>query len=234
MCVACACIHMSSIIEERTIGGLHASLIPLVQSLRLECRARILDMGCGTGAWLKRLHGIGFRQLTGIDRDVKGFLVPDIAHFIPVNLDNETPLPTDFSLVSIIEVIEHVENPYRLVEIAVNALAPGGWLLITSPNIYSLRARVRFLIRSRVPQFEYSSNSSIEEDHIHPIVLEAYKRKVFDRCNLSISRIWTYPEMGGHGSRKLADLTTRILRLILRDDLPGDTLCLLLQKSLSP
>ena len=115
---------------------------------------------------------------------------------------------------------------------AVNALAPGGWLLITSPNIYSLRARLRFLIRSRLPQFEYSSASPIEEDHIHPIVMEAYKRKVFDRLKLSIERVWTYPEKGSQGSRLLPRLIANLARLALPDDLSGDTLCLLLRKPL--
>jgi SAM-dependent methyltransferase len=223
---------MNPRLEERTIEGLHAALLPSVQSLRLDSGARILDVGCGTGAWLKRLNGVGYSELWGIDRDADGFQASGVAHFIASNLDDESPLPMDFSLVTIIEVIEHVENPYRLVEMAVSALVPGGWLLITSPNIYSLRARLRFLIRPHLPQFEYSSDSPIEEDHIHPIVMEAYKRKVFDRLNLSIERVWTYPETGGHGSRLFARLIANAMRLVLADDLSGDTLCLLLRKPL--
>jgi SAM-dependent methyltransferase len=221
-------------LEERTIEGLHAALLPLVESLGLGFEARILDVGCGTGAWLKRLNRVGHNKLWGTDRDLESFQASDVAHFIPANLDsesiNESLFSTDFSLATIIEVIEHVENPYRLVELAARALIPGGWLLITSPNIYSLRARLRFLFRPSLPQFEYSSGSPIEEDHIHPVVMEAYKRKVFDRLNLSIKRVWTYPETGSHGSRLVARLIVNAIRLVLPDDLSGDTLCLLLRK----
>ena len=217
-------------LEEGTIAGLHAALLSSVQALRVDSAAHILDIGCGTGAWLERLHGAGYRELWGTDRDVDGFQAADIAHFVPADLDNEAPALTDFSLVTIIEVIEHVENPYRLVQMAVRALAPGGWLLITSPNIYSIRARFRFLVRARLPQFEDSSDAPFEEDHIHPVVLDAYKRKVFRRLNLSLERIWTYPETGSHGSRLLARLIASALRLLLSDDLSGDTLCLLLRK----
>lgn len=220
-------------LEERTTPGLHAALLPSIQMLPLDSNARILDIGCGTGAWLKRLHGAGYRELSGADWDVGGFQAFDIAHFIPANLDNEKPLPRDFSLVTIIEVIEHVKNPYRLVETATSALLPGGWLLITSPNIYSIRARFRFLVRARLPQFEDSSDAPIQEDHIHPIVMEAYKRKIFERLGLSVERVWTYPENGSHGSRLLARLMASALRLLLSDDLSGDTLCLLLRKPLS-
>jgi SAM-dependent methyltransferase len=158
-------------LEERTAAGLHAALQSPVTSLGLAADARILDIACGTRAWLKRLHAMGYRELWGTDRDVDGFQASDIAHFVPADFDSESRLPTDFSLVTMIEIIEHVENPYRLVEMAANALAPGGWLLITSPNIYSLRAQVRFLIRPRLPFFEHSPSSSIEEDHIHPVVM---------------------------------------------------------------
>jgi SAM-dependent methyltransferase len=167
-------------LEECTPPGLHAALLPTVQSLLLAPDARIFDMACGTGAWLKRLHDAGFVDLWGTDRDVDNFQAGGIAHFIPADLDKESPFPTEVMLVTMIEIIEHVENPYRLVEMAEKALAPSGWLLIISPNIYSLRARLRFLMRPQLPHFEWCSRAPINEDHIHPVVLEAYRRKVFD------------------------------------------------------
>jgi hypothetical protein len=59
-------------------------------------------------------------------------------------------------------------------------------------------------------------------------VLDAYKRKVFDPLNLSIERIWAYPERGSNESRFLPSLIASAIRLILS----GDTLCLLLRKRL--
>jgi 2-polyprenyl-3-methyl-5-hydroxy-6-metoxy-1,4-benzoquinol methylase len=229
MAPAHSCIEM----QERTPAGLHAALIPSVRSLGLDFNARILDLGCGTGAWLTRLHDLGYSELWGTDRDEDNFQAAGISHFISSNLDNGLRLPTSFSLVTIIEVIEHVHNPYRLVEMAANALRPGGWLLITSPNIYSIRARFRFLVRARLPAFERSSDLPVEEEHIHPLIVEAYKRRVFDRLNLSIDRVWTYPESGSHGSRLFVRLISKALRLILPDVLSGDTLCLLLRKPFS-
>jgi SAM-dependent methyltransferase len=217
-------------LQERTLPGLHAALMPYVQSLGLPADSRILDVGCGTGAWLKRLHEAGFRELCGIDRDAGSFQASDIGHFTAGDLDAAPAFARDFALVTMIEIIEHVENPYGLVEIAVKALVPGGWLLITSPNIYSLRARLRFLVRARLPQFEQSSRAPFEKDHIHPVVLDAFRRKVFDRLNLAAQRVWTFPEKGSDGSRLFARLITKGVGLILPDDLPGDTLCFLLRK----
>lgn len=225
-------------LEERTVGGQHAALLPIVESLEgISHNSAILDLGCGTGAWLKRLHDAGYRDLWGADRDSEAFGAREIAHFILADLDTIDgvlqPRPPNFELVTIIEVIEHVANPQHLVETAFRALAPGGWMLITSPNIYSLRARIRFLIGRGVPFFERAAHSTpVELDHIHPIVLEAYRRKIFTPLDLSLVRVWTYPDSGSHGSRWFARLAIRVLRFALSDDLAGDTLCLLLRKAL--
>jgi SAM-dependent methyltransferase len=223
-------------LEERTIRGQHASLLTTVKTLDGISRSSpILDLGCGTGAWLKRLYDAGYRDLWGVDRDSEAFGAGEIAHFIPADLDANDGLlqlrELNFGLVTIIEVIEHVANPQILVERALRTLAPGGWLLITSPNIYSLRARVRFLIGRGVPFFERAAHSTpVELDHIHPVVIEAYKRKIFTPLDLSLIRVWTYPDSGSHGSRWFARLAVRLMRFALSDDLPGDTLCLLLRK----
>jgi 2-polyprenyl-3-methyl-5-hydroxy-6-metoxy-1,4-benzoquinol methylase len=209
-------------------------LLPIVRTLAgISNTSSILDFGCGTGAWLKRLHDAGYRELWGVDCDSGGFGAGEIAHFIAADLDANDDLPqlVNFELVTIIEVIEHVANPQRLVERAFHALAPGGWLLITSPNIYSLRARLRLLISAGVPFFERVAHStSIELDHIHPIVLEAYQRKIFNPLELSLVRVWTYPDSRSHGSRWFARVAARAMRFVLSDDLPGDSLCLLLRK----
>jgi SAM-dependent methyltransferase len=208
-------------------------LLPIVQSLGLPSQARILDVACGTGAWLSRLYRAGFVDLWGTDQDSDNFLACNIAHFIPADLDKESSFPQEVALVTMIEIIEHVENPYQLVEMAERALAPGGWLLITSPNIYSLRARLRFLISARLPHFERGSRTQIEEDHVHPVIFEAYKRKIFDPLNLAVARVWTHPEGATKEARFVARFISRIARLFLPENYTGDTLCLLLRKQLN-
>jgi len=217
------------LLEERTIPGLHAALLLVVQSLGLPSSARIADLACGTGAWLSRLHNAGFQALWGIDQGEE-FQAEDAAQFIRADLDRDSPLPARLALITMIEIIEHVQNPYRLLELAAEALQPGGWLLITSPNVYSLRVRLRFLMQARLPHFEQCSPAPINEDHLHPLLLEPYRRKIFAPLNLSVERVWTYPARWGHESRWFARLIAGVARLILRDDLPGFTLCLLLRK----
>jgi len=223
-------------LEERTTRGLHASLLAQVGRLAgVSGKSRILDLACGTGAWLKRLYDLGYRDLWGVDRDPAGFGAGDIAHFISADLENADEIIArldnrQFELVTMIEIIEHVADPTRLVRLAYDALKAGGWLLVTSPNIYSLRARVRFVLRAKLFYFESASDTPIELDHLHPLVIEAYQRKLFIPLGFSLTQMWTYPANGSNDTRWFARFATRVLQLTLRDDLPGDQLCLLLRK----
>lgn len=181
-----------------------------------------------------RLHEAGFRDLLGVDLNAADFGASHVARFIPadmVSADIDGIQRSQFFLVTAIEVIEHVANPQRLVEIAAKALVPGGWFLISTPNIYSLRARMRLLSGRGVPFFELAAHHTpVEPTHVHPLVLEAYRRNLFDPLGLSIERVWSEPERGSYGSRWFARLAIRVLRLVFADDLPGDTICLLLRK----
>jgi SAM-dependent methyltransferase len=224
-------------LQEHTVHpGQHAALMREVSRLPgVSLSTPILDLGCGTGAWLKRLSDNGYHQLWGVDRDAGAFGAGNAAHHIAADLDSIGDAldryQGTFGLVTIIEVIEHVLNPHNLVAIASRALSPGGWILITSPNIYSIRARMRFLLSGALSFFERDASSVlVEPDHLHPIVLEAYGRNIFSPIGLQVERLWTYPERGDETARWFARLATRILRLAIPERFSGDTLCILLRK----
>ena len=105
-------------------------------------------------------------------------------------------------------------------------LGAGGWLVVTTPNIYSVRVRMRFLLSGKLTWFEHNA----EPEHIHPLVLDAVKRQILPEYGLEIDRVLTYPEYGSDGSRWFARLAERGLSLIFPNDLPGDSLCLFLRK----
>ena len=69
-------------LQERAIEGQHAALLPVINNLDgISHVSPILDLGCGTGAWLKRLYDAGYRNLWGVDRDTEAFGAKEIAHF---------------------------------------------------------------------------------------------------------------------------------------------------------
>ena len=215
---------MHPYLEERTIAGLHASLEYEIAGLSRT--TSVLDLGCGSGAWLERLIRLGFQNCWGVDAGP----VPAVErlNFIRANLDREQPQIAHgkFGLITSIEVIEHLENPGAVLSLISNHLADDGLALITSPNMHSLRCRLKFLLTGLLASFDEKGDPT----HITPLFLPGF-RKISARYGLAIERCWTYPPsrslIFGAPIRGLASL----LRPFLEDPLPGDTLCLILRRS---
>ena len=211
---------------EKTIGGLHAHLEKILNQIQLLSDAPILDIGCGSGAWLNRLSRLGYTNLHGIDIDKNSFHLQHI-NFSEVNIDYQNPnLDKKFSLITAIEVIEHLENVGNFFKFIENNLSPDGVALITTPNIHSLACKARFLLTSNLSQFD----SKGDVGHIYPVLVYTL-RKILNRYNLEISTTWCFPEGGVKSSRLITRIVSKILRLFIKDELPGDTLCFLVKRT---
>lgn len=212
--------------NEKSVPGLHEWLL-LKLAPWLKNVATAIDLGCGDGRWLRMLHAAGVANLVGIDRDAASFTATDVARFIEADLDDD-PLPEiQADLVTAIEVFEHVQNPARLLGFAAACLAPAGHMVVTTPNIYSLRARLRFLLNPHLMYFDRDCNS----EHIHPFATGAVNRVVLGPLGLKVVEQKTFPERGSaQVTRMLPRLIVKTLSLALPNPLPGDSLCLFIER----
>jgi SAM-dependent methyltransferase len=99
---------------------------------------RALDLGCGAGTFAAMLAAAG-AVVTGVEVAEAALSRARAAHpeldFRLVPLDG--PLPFDdgeFDLIWASEVIEHVADTERWLQEVARVLAPGGRLLVTTPN----------------------------------------------------------------------------------------------------
>jgi len=211
-----------SALEEFAVTGLHDFLEKSVRPLPRSTAA--LDIGCGSGAWLARLQRLGFDQLWGLDVDIQS-QVTGIS-YVRADLDREFPrLGRKFGLITAIEVIEHLANPGVLLSCVSTHLADGGLALLTTPNIQALHYRLKFLLTGKLPSFDEKG----EPSHISPLLLAGF-RKVAQRLDLDIVRCWTYPVRGSVMFRAPVRSAAFILRLVLPDPYPGDSICILLSR----
>ncbi len=94
------------------------------------------DLGCGTGGFAKALsQSFRFTDVLLVDADpnaLKRIHFPN-ATVIAAELDSRLSLPKTPSLISLMDVIEHVDDDYELVARAAALLAPGGMLLLSVP-----------------------------------------------------------------------------------------------------
>jgi len=92
--------------------------------------ARILDVGCGNGALLRRMQRAGFTELSGIDPYAPAETAEP--HF-RIRRAAE-PLPDErFDLVMMHHVLEHLPDPVQGLAMARGCLRPGGRILVRLP-----------------------------------------------------------------------------------------------------
>ena len=100
---------------------------------------RVLDMGCGAGLLTEPLARMG-GVVTGIDAAPENITVArDHAAQSGLTIDYrkgeiETVAGEQFNLITCLEVIEHVADPARFVAGLAALLAPGGLLILSTPN----------------------------------------------------------------------------------------------------
>lgn len=211
-------------LPERTIAGLHSALLRRLPEISRD--APVLDVGCGSGAWLERLAAAGFRHLHGIDLDEAQFKAGG-ASCSKGDIDSdEIELGEQkYGLISAIELVEHLENPGRLFKLVSAHLGEGGYFLLTTPNIHSLRCRLKFFLTGRLASFDEKGDPT----HIYPVLLTSLQR-LLPRYSLEVVERWCYPERGSLIYRRPLKIVAAGLGLVLPDLLPGDILCLLIRK----
>ena len=106
---------------------------------------RVLDVGCGVGAFTIGAALQGYQALGLTWDESQQSRAERRAHMLGVNarfrrldvraLDSAEDLKGLFDVVILCEVIEHVLDDRRLLHAAAGCLAPGGRVLITTPNL---------------------------------------------------------------------------------------------------
>ncbi len=119
----------------------HTYLIPAVEQLLPGQRAgaRLLDLGCGSGAVASVCSNAGWR-VTGVDLSISGIELAKSAYpsveFMRADVcDADLPLlvGSNFDAIVSCEVLEHLYNPRAFVKNAYSLLAPGGALILSVP-----------------------------------------------------------------------------------------------------
>jgi ubiquinone/menaquinone biosynthesis C-methylase UbiE len=146
------------------LSVIQSAVLRRVSKLGLPAGARVLDAPCGAGALALSLTQAGF-EAWGVDleEEARPFLHE---RFLLGDLNGPLPWPdASFHALFSIEGIEHLENRFSFLREAHRVLRPEGTLLITTPNIVSLRSRMRFLGSG----FFHRDSRPLNESQRHPL-----------------------------------------------------------------
>jgi len=211
---------------ERTVPGLHDFLISEVLPGYLRPGAQACDLGAGSGALARRLQDLG-ANVIACDRTLPED--PPTA-FVEVDLDRpgfgRQIGVRDFDLITGIEVIEHLESPMNFLRELAGLLAPTGIALLTTPNMDSLPARLRFALRGKLRMFDGWGDPT----HISPIFRHLLLEKYLPRAELEALEILTYPLTGFIAGRSIYKALLRpAAPLLARFAVAGDCMVMILR-----
>jgi SAM-dependent methyltransferase len=100
--------------------------------------SRVLDVGCGYGAFLAALDRPGGPSLSGIDTDagcIAAAVSPDrIAYRVSTPEALAREQPGSFELVTLFETLEHMPDPVRALRAVHALLVPGGMCVVEVPD----------------------------------------------------------------------------------------------------
>ena len=149
--------------------GTHEVVFELIKK-HLTNPSRVVDLAAGEGAFSVKLKELG-HEILAIDASRENWKV----HDIPLKIENfdsefaEKILNNDnkFDAVVAIEIIEHLENPFRFVRECAKLLKPDGLLFLTTPNVEAVHSRLIFLYSGRLNSF--GAYETVRPAHITPI-----------------------------------------------------------------
>ena len=113
--------------------------------IKKDTNSKIVDMPSGSGAFVLRLKDNGFNNIVAID--IENILEIDHDNFLTGDMTKDIPLEDNsVDVLTCIDGIEHISQQYQFVKEVNRILKTGGELIISTPNISSLRSRWRWLM----------------------------------------------------------------------------------------
>ena len=171
----------------RALPGTHERVVET--ALRYTSSgARALELGAGSGALAERLQAAGFGVTA---TDIENYFELE-TEFLQLDLNDrnfDRALSSEFDLITAVEVIEHLENPTAFLRSIRRLLKPDGVAILTTPNVENVPARLKFLLRGEVRAMD-----KLAPDHVTPIHLDLFVRKIVPPSGLMLVEHFVYPE----------------------------------------
>ncbi len=153
-------------IQEMAAYRLHPDVMALLEPY-LKKGMEVLDLGCGQGAFSQRLIDAGM-IVDGADLDVSQ-IKAGIRNRYQMDLNKARvteSIPGRYDMIVAMEIIEHLNDPWKYLSDAVSLLRNEGLIVLTTPNISNFISRLRFLMRGSLLAFE---KNDLAHGHITPL-----------------------------------------------------------------
>ncbi|PYQ90695.1 MAG: SAM-dependent methyltransferase [Acidobacteria bacterium] len=172
---------------------------------------RLVDVGCGRGALWSVVSPL-FDRYCGLDA-VRYDTFPLCGEFRAVDLDAaDWPIAAgEADVVTAIETIEHLENPWNFVRALVRIARPGGWVVITTPNQLSALSVLTLIVKQRFSEFQDSQYPAHRTALLESDLLRVARAAGLEALAVAYSHYGRLPLAAAHYPEAIARLWPRAL-----------------------
>lgn len=148
---------------------------------------RVLEIGCGEGYTLRYLKDNGYAsQVTGIELEQSCFGAARRNTDLFLAGDAESVSLREigtYDAVLLLDVLEHLLNPYDVLKDAANLLNPGGYLVISIPNIRNLAMLKRLVLQGL---WDYEDSGILDRGHLRFFTRKSFLKNVKSLCPILV------------------------------------------------
>jgi SAM-dependent methyltransferase len=151
---------------------------PELRALVPQTARRVLDVGCGGGAFGAALKAERPRcEVVGVEAfpEAAARAAQRLDRVLRLDLDALEALPADagsFDAIVFGDVLEHLREPKRLLETLLPALAPGGTLVVSIPNVRHWSVVYPLLVND---SWEYEDAGLLDRTHVRFFTLREFE-----------------------------------------------------------
>jgi 2-polyprenyl-3-methyl-5-hydroxy-6-metoxy-1,4-benzoquinol methylase len=194
-------------------------------------RGAVLDLAAGTGAFLARLRDCGFADLSAVELDLQEFKLSGVTpQSIDLNTDFAGRFERKFTLITAIEIIEHLDAPRHFLRNIKALLQPGGYVLISTPNVAHWIGRLKFLLAGELRGF--AAHDYHYQRHISPIT-DTQMRLMLKEFGFELTDSTTGGDFAG-GAKRLITSPLRMLFALSRGPRPSGDVNIYLARLSAP
>lgn len=150
---------------------------------------RILECGSGFGRLGKLLRETRFCEITGIELNPLSIHYIDGVYddFFVANLETlKLPFPSAyFDCILYPDVLEHLRDPWAVLDYHMNFLKPGGSVVISIPNVRNLSVLYNLLVRGH---WTYEESGILDRTHLRFFTLKEITKELTSR-NLELKEL---------------------------------------------
>lgn len=174
---------------------------------------RVLDIGCGTGELAFYVAEKGADEVVGIDYSYSAIHLATQTYkhkALAFSCEDVSNVSGTFDVITIVGVLEHIDEPFELLKKAKKLLRPGGSIIVTCPNWSNPRG---FVLQTLLYLFD-ARITLVDIHHFTPTYFIDWAKQ------LKMKLSWkTIEQSWGHSDKMIQDFKKRLPNVL--KDIPG-------------